>query len=819
MHPRIRRALGTLLAAGLLGGGLVALDVPAASAAYPVPPTPAGLPVAIEVLQPYIGQSTCDPVAKAGVAAFRNLLLSTYTDSGSFGIVRDCGSGGQSEHKEGRAFDWKMSVSSARQKAEVATLLSWLLKTDANGNTYAMARRFGVMYMIWNHKIWKAYDAARGWQDYSGPNPHTDHVHFSFGWNGALKTTSYWDKTVAQVSFGPNGPPHITPVRAVGNIATVRQYGSTTVGMHSSGAAVSVVQRALKVSPVDGDFGSDTGTHVMKFQLDYQLPMTGRFGTAEWKTLFPYPIAPFGKVDAPAYVLGNALVRGWAIDADTTAPVEVSAFVDGALAQRVSAVVPRSDVNAAYPEWSAAHGFSFVLPLADGPHQVCLTAHNAAGTPGTDTALGCSTVDAQHNPIGGVTSLTSSLGKVSFTGWSLDPDSADPLATSLTVDGAASSVALTKVSRPDIAARFPGVSDLTGVSAQLTLPEGTHTLCLLATNAVDTEGSDATVGCRAVQVQHSPVGVVDLLRRLPGGVAVRGWALDPDTDAAATVEVTSDGAVVSSLAALRSRSDIPTSYSSTGTAHGFSALLDLPVGTHRVCARALNAAGTPGTATVLPCSTVTVSHDGAGVSTALRTVPGGRVLVSGDAYDPDSASASTVTVLVDGKAVAGTTANRTSTTSAARWPSYGALRGFALTIAPTTGKHVVCARAENVVDTPGVARTIACRTLVVHSATGAVTSLTRSSRTVTVRGWGIDPDTRTPIRTDLAVDGRAVTAVTAKQYRSTMGTVAPGYGAYHGFTLTRTLTRGTHTLCVIGRNVTGTPGGGRTLGCRTVTVL
>ena len=52
MPHRIRRALGTLLAAGLLGSGLVALDVPAAQAAYPVPPTPSGLPAAIEVLRP-----------------------------------------------------------------------------------------------------------------------------------------------------------------------------------------------------------------------------------------------------------------------------------------------------------------------------------------------------------------------------------------------------------------------------------------------------------------------------------------------------------------------------------------------------------------------------------------------------------------------------------------------------------------------------------------------------------------------------------------------------------------------------------------------
>ena len=101
---------------------------PAASAAYPVPATPTGLPSGIEALQTYVGQSLCDPVAKPGVAAFRSLVLSTYSGTTDLGIVRDCGSGGQSEHKEGRAWDWGVSVSNATQKAQADTLIAWLLK-------------------------------------------------------------------------------------------------------------------------------------------------------------------------------------------------------------------------------------------------------------------------------------------------------------------------------------------------------------------------------------------------------------------------------------------------------------------------------------------------------------------------------------------------------------------------------------------------------------------------------------------------------------------------------------------------------------------
>src|SRR5204863_7951042 len=59
------------------------------------------------------------------------------------------------------------------------------------GNQYAMARRLGIMYIIWNHQFWALYNVRLGWQSYSGDNPHTDHVHFSFYWAGALQQTTY----------------------------------------------------------------------------------------------------------------------------------------------------------------------------------------------------------------------------------------------------------------------------------------------------------------------------------------------------------------------------------------------------------------------------------------------------------------------------------------------------------------------------------------------------------------------------------------------------------------------------------------------------
>ena len=66
-----------------------------------------------------------------------------------------------------------------------------------------MARRLGIQYVIWNHKIWGAYSASAGWRKYTGADPHTDHVHISFTWAGARSKTSFWTGKVGNVGAAP----------------------------------------------------------------------------------------------------------------------------------------------------------------------------------------------------------------------------------------------------------------------------------------------------------------------------------------------------------------------------------------------------------------------------------------------------------------------------------------------------------------------------------------------------------------------------------------------------------------------------------------
>jgi hypothetical protein len=193
------------VAAAAVGALVVALAptvaVPA-QAAVAVPPTPA-LSGVLDSFPTYQEQSSCTPTPKPGAAKLRDLIRRTYGDY-SIGIYRDCSIGGVSEHKEGRALDWMVSVRNAGQKAKAEAFLSWLTKPDSEGNPAANARRLGIMYIGWNDRFWRGYDVDRGWTELHGcfaPDRkakgydticHRNHVHLSLTWEGAMAMTSYW---------------------------------------------------------------------------------------------------------------------------------------------------------------------------------------------------------------------------------------------------------------------------------------------------------------------------------------------------------------------------------------------------------------------------------------------------------------------------------------------------------------------------------------------------------------------------------------------------------------------------------------------------
>jgi hypothetical protein len=170
------------------------------------PPATPDLGPTIDAEADYQGQDLCSPKAKAGAKKLADLIRATY-GTASIGISRACSSGGQSEHKEGRALDWMLNVKKKGQKAKADSFLTWLLANDKYGNPAAMAARLGVMYIGWNNKFWRGYDVGRGWTDLKGCSTdpakkkagydtycHRNHIHISLTWEGASALTSYWTK-------------------------------------------------------------------------------------------------------------------------------------------------------------------------------------------------------------------------------------------------------------------------------------------------------------------------------------------------------------------------------------------------------------------------------------------------------------------------------------------------------------------------------------------------------------------------------------------------------------------------------------------------
>ena len=145
----------------------------------------------VDGYSPYDPQTTCTSGVQPGLQALRELIAAEYPDHASFLTLRDCADGGVSEHKEGRALDWMLDVDDPGDNQIAWDFVNWL-RASEGGAANARMRRLGVMYVIWDGEILRAYRPHLGWDPYRGPNPHTNHMHISLSWAGARQETSWW---------------------------------------------------------------------------------------------------------------------------------------------------------------------------------------------------------------------------------------------------------------------------------------------------------------------------------------------------------------------------------------------------------------------------------------------------------------------------------------------------------------------------------------------------------------------------------------------------------------------------------------------------
>ena len=187
----------------------------------------------------YEAESGCSATETPGALDVARVLRATYGPGYPTNILRGC-TAARSGHEEGRAVDWMTDVRVPAEKADADSLVRWLLADDP-GDPVArrdvMARRLGVMYLIWDSRFYPVYAARPAWSEYkdcltvrtapaADTTCHRNHVHLSLGRAGALRQTSWW--TLA------GGPGECT-VRSVPSVplpaatSTVTAVARTTV--------------------------------------------------------------------------------------------------------------------------------------------------------------------------------------------------------------------------------------------------------------------------------------------------------------------------------------------------------------------------------------------------------------------------------------------------------------------------------------------------------------------------------------------------------------------------------------------------------------
>ena len=162
----------------------------------------------VEPYASYQPQTACAPKAKPGTVALGHWLVKTY--GGGYGRISSlCRGGSVSEHKEGRAFDWSLNALKASDRARATRFLKQLFATGPTGEPAELARRMGVMYVIWNDRIYAAYDQFRV-RTYRSSSckklakcsktlRHRDHMHISLTRAGGFGRTSWYATPAARI--------------------------------------------------------------------------------------------------------------------------------------------------------------------------------------------------------------------------------------------------------------------------------------------------------------------------------------------------------------------------------------------------------------------------------------------------------------------------------------------------------------------------------------------------------------------------------------------------------------------------------------------
>ena len=402
-------------------------------------------------------------------------------------------------------------------------------------------------------------------------------------------------------------------------------------------------------------------------------------------------------------------------------------------------------------------------------------------------------------------------GRVRVAGWAADPSDSAPIDVHLFVDGAYRGAAAANGNRPDVAAAYPGYGSAHGFDAIVSVPDGTHVVCVEAVNN-GPPAPNSLLRCSSVTVRLSPFGQIDQLTFVPGGLRVSGWAIDPDTPNPIDVHVYVGAAGFNTGPADDSRPDVANAYPGFGPSHGFDVTIPWTTpGMTSICVYGINVGA--GTNTTLGCPVLDVGGPFGSID-IVSSAPD-HLRVRGWAIDPDTPNPIDVQLFVNGTALNTTTANVSRPDVGGAYPGFGSNHGYDALVPYTGGGPlIVCATGINA--GPNRAnRQLGCKPFDRPDAPfGMLDGLTFAPGGIRVSGWALDPDTAAPIEVHVYVGAAGFNTGPADDSRPDVANAYPGFGPSHGFdTVIPWTTPGMTSICVYAINATFAPPH-MLLGCR-----
>ena len=236
-------------------------------------------------------------------------------------------------------------------------------------------------------------------------------------------------------------------------------------------------------------------------------------------------VDPFGSFDvATQYLPSDQItVGGWALDPDTTDPINVDVYADGVGVQR-HRPAPRAPTSPR-PTGSAPTTGS-PRPSAPDPGQpLGVRVRHQRRTRLRNPSLGCRTVTVSLDPFGVIdrTTRTSATTAV-VTGWAMDPNSPSPINVVAGIGGTTVATATANGVRNDVAAAY-GNGAAHGYSITVPVGAAEQTVCITAANVGP--GTAAQIACDDVPMVGAAPPSPPAKVTATGGYARSWWRGSP----------------------------------------------------------------------------------------------------------------------------------------------------------------------------------------------------------------------------------------------------------------------------------------------------